>query len=147
VQSLVDGVRSLLEARNAYHALLAESYDRMMDDTLRRSVMRLLFAPRWRLATGIVGWQVARTARYFLDHVGALPETDHISIRYEDLCRDPAAVVGRSLSFLGLPEKPEVPYRDFIRVRERRRPPEGERAFLRRLRLEPYLAYCGYDSY
>jgi len=147
VQSLVDGVRSLLEARNAYHALLAESYDRLMGDTLRRSVARFLFAPRWRLGTGIVGWQVARTARYFLDHVAALPETDHISIRYEDLCRDPAAVVGRSLAFLGLPAQPEIPYRDFIRVRERRRAPEGERAFLRRLRLEPYLTYCGYDAY
>jgi hypothetical protein len=147
VQSLVDGVRSLLEARNAYHALLAESYDRLMGQKLRRSVARLLFAPRWRLGTGIVGWQVARTARYFLDHVGALPEADHISIRYEDLCQDPASVVGRCLAFLGLPENPEVPYRNFIRVRERRRPPEGERAFLKRLRLEPYLTYCGYDAY
>jgi hypothetical protein len=147
VQSLVDGVRSLLEARNAYHALLAQSYDRLMAQPLRRSVARFLFSPRWRLGTGIVGWQVARTARYFLDHVGSLPETDHISIRYEDLCRDPATVVGRSLAFLGLEENAEVNYREFIRVRARRRAPEGERAFLRRLRLEPYLSYCGYDTY
>jgi hypothetical protein len=147
VQSLVDGVRSLLQARNAYHALLADSYDRLMGHTLRRSVARFLFAPRWRLGTGIVGWQVARTARYYLDHVGGLPEADHISVRYEDLCRDPAAVVARSLAFLGLPGRPEINYHDFIRVRERRRAPEGERAFLKWLRLEPYLAHCGYESY
>jgi sulfotransferase family protein len=146
VQSLVDGVRALLRSRNAYHALLAQSYDRLMEQPLRRSVARMLFGPRLRLGTGIVGWQVAKNARYFVDHVGALPPEDHISVRYEDLCADPASAIGRSLRFLGLPESPEIPYRDFIRVRERRRAPEGERAFLRRLRLQPYLAYCGYDA-
>jgi hypothetical protein len=146
VQSLVEGVRSLLEARNAYHALLAESYDRLMEQPLRRSLARLVFSPRLRLGAGVVGWQVARTARYFVDHVGALAESDYISVRYEDLCREPGAIVARILRFLGLAANPEVRYQDFIRVRERRRASAGERAILRHLRLKPYLAYCGYDA-
>jgi hypothetical protein len=149
VQSLLEGMRSLLRSRNAYHALLSEHYDRLWERPLRRSLARLLFSSRFGAGPRVVGWQVARTARYFLDHVRSLPEADHLSVRYEDLCQDPGAVIHRILGFLGRPDNSQVRYRDFIRVRERPRPPEGDgdpAAILRRVELKPYLAYCGYDA-
>jgi hypothetical protein len=149
VPSLLEGMRALLRSRNAYHALLARSYDRLMDRPLRLRLARMVFSSRFGMGARLVCWQVARTARYFLDHVGALPETDQLSVRYEDLCRDPGAVVNRILRFLGEPENHELPYRDFIRVRERRPRPEGDAdpaALLKRLELGPYLAYCGYET-
>jgi hypothetical protein len=149
VRSLLDGMRSLLATRNAYHALLSDFYDRLMEQPLRRWLARVLFSSRFGLGTRVVGWQVRRTARYFLDHVGSLPATDHVSVRYEDLCRDPRAVIERVLAFLGLPDNPELRYQDFIRVRERPRPAEGDAgraAILRRFKLKPYLAYCGYEA-
>ena len=148
VQSMLEGMRSLLSARNAYHALLAEAYGRLMERPLPLSIARLLFSSRFGQGKRLVGWQVTRTARYFVDNVRLLPETAYVSVRYEDLCRDPGAIVRRILAFLRLPDNPEVRYRDFIRVRERPRPQaaDGDQAaILRRLELKPYLAYCGYD--
>ena len=146
IQSLLEGMRSLLGTRNAYHALLAGFYDRLMQRPLQRSLARLMFSRRFRVGTRVVSWQVARTARYFVDHVGSLSETDHVSVRYEDLCQDPEAVINQILRFLGVPDSPEMRCRDFIRVRQRHRVAEGEKAILRRFKLKPYLAYCGYDA-
>ena len=147
VQSMLAGMRSLLRERNAYHALLADAYDRLMDRPVRRSLARMLFTRRFGLGTRVVGWQVARTARYFVDHVRSLPEADYLSVRYEDLCRTPEAVIQRILDFLGLPHNPSVRYQELIRVRERPRAVSGDpTAILRRLELKPYLAYCGYEA-
>jgi Sulfotransferase family len=148
VASLLDGMRSLLRARNAYHALLAENYDRLMDNPVRRALARALFSSRFGMGTRVVGWQVSRTARYFVDHVRDLADGDHVSVRYEDLCRQPGAVIHHILAFLGLPDSSELRYEDFIRVRERPRPAGGDgdpSAILRRLDLQRYLAYCGYE--
>jgi hypothetical protein len=146
VVSMLEGMRSLLGARNAYHALLAGAYDRLMERPLRLRLARLLFSTRFDLGTRVVGWQVARTARYFVDNVRLLPETSYVSVRYEDLCRDPRRVLDQILSFLHLPPNPDVRYQDFIRVREKRREGGRPAAILRRLELKPYLTYCGYEA-
>ena len=149
VRSLLEGVRSLLGSRNAYHALLAESYDRLMDRPALLFLARLMFSSHFGLGTRVVGRQVARDARYFVQNVGSLAPADYVSVRYEDLCRDPGPIVNQILRFLELPENDEVPYGSFIRVRERRDPPAGDgnaKAILRRVDLKPYLAYCGYEA-
>lgn len=149
VRSMLAGMRSLLRERNAYHALLADAYDRLMDRPLRRSLARMLFTRRFGLGTKVVDWQVTRTACYFVDHVRSLPEADYLSVRYEDLCRNPDATIERILTFLGLPHNADVRYQDFIRVRPRRAGADGggdASAILRRLELKPYLTYCGYEA-
>jgi hypothetical protein len=96
-----------------------------------------------------VSSEVTRTARYFVDHVRDLADGAYHSVRYEDLCRDPDAVIHCLLAFLGLPGNSELKYQDFIRVRERPRPANGDgdpSAILRRLDLQRYLAYCGYEA-
>jgi hypothetical protein len=149
VASTLEGMRSLLASRNAYHAVLAGFYDRLMESPVRRSLSRLMLSSRFGMGPRVVGWQVTRTARYFVDNVRSLPEADYVSVRYEDLCREPQAVIHRILSFLGLPDNPDVRYEDFIRVRTRPRPASGDgdlSAILRRMELQPYLAYCGYEA-
>lgn len=149
IVSMLEGMRSLVRARNAYHALLARNYDRMMDSPVRRALARALFSSWFGLGTRVVGWQVSRTARYFVDHVRELADRDYLSVRYEDLCRDPDAVIHLILAFLGLPYNSDIRYHDFIRVRERPRPANGDgdpSAILRRLDLQRYLVYCGYEA-
>jgi hypothetical protein len=147
VHSMRAGLRALLGARNAYHALLAPYYDRLMRSPLRLRLTRMCLSSRFGVGARFVGWQVARTARYFLDNVGALPPADHLSVRYEDLCRDPEAVVNRVLLFLGEAENHEVRYQDFIRPRRHGRDVDaGVDAILKRRGLKPYLAYCGYEA-
>ena len=146
VYSMRAGLRALLDAYNPYHALLAPFYDRLMKSPLRLRLTRLLLGKRG-FGPRFVTWQVARTARYFVDNVPALPAADHLSVRYEDLCRDPAGVVNGILRFLGEPENHEVRYDELIRPRRPgRETGGGERSILRRLELRPYLAYCGYDA-
>lgn len=149
VPSLLEGMRALLQTRNAYHALLAGFYDRLMDQPLRLSLARLLVSSRFRVGARLMSWQVTRMARYFVENVHHLSPADMVSVRYEDLCRDPGGVVNEVLRFLGLPENAEVPYERFIRVREPRPVADGDgdpSAILKRPALEPYLAYCGYES-
>ena len=146
VHSMRAGLRALLDAYNPYHALLAPFYDRLMKSPLRLRLTRLLLSKRG-VGPRFVTWQVARTARYFVDNVNALPPGDHLSVRYEDLCRDPGAVVNGILRFLGEAENHDVRYEELIRPRRPGRETEGgERAILKRLELRPYLAYCGYDA-
>ena len=146
VRSLLEGMRSLVQERNPYHALLAGFYHRLMQQRLRLRLLRAFFSSR--LFAGITRWQVARTAQYFYDHSGALPAGDYLSVRYEDLCRDPGAVVQDILRFLGEPQNEDVPYREFIRTRSRRAAADDREAgpILRRGGLKPYLASYGYDA-
>jgi Sulfotransferase family len=147
VHSMRAGLRSLLGAHNAYHALLAPFYDRLMRSPWRLRLARMMFSARFGLGPRFVGWQVARTARYFVDNVGALPPADHLSVRYEDLCRDPGTVVNQILRFLGEAENHEVPYQQFIRPRPSGREANArEHAVLKRVELKPYLAFCGYEA-
>ncbi len=148
IRSMVEGLGSLLESRNPYHALLAGAYDRLTRRPVRFALARLLFASRFGPGRRIVGWQVARSARYFLDHVGELAESDYLSVRYEDLCRDPGVVMRRILSFLELEERNAVNYRSLVRARERPLEDAGWNvmALVSRLELESYLSYCGYDA-
>lgn len=44
----------------------------------------------------------AATNRTILRHLDELPERDHTTVRYEDLCRDPAAALERLYAFCGV---------------------------------------------
>ncbi len=149
VPSLLEGMRSLLRERNAYHALLAGFYDRLMEQPVRLALARLMVSRHFRLGARLMSWQTARMARYFVENVHRLDPGDHLSVRYEDLCRDPAGVVGAVLGFLGLPENKAVPYGQYIRARRHHAVATGDgdpSAILRRPALRPYLAYCGYGA-
>jgi len=146
IRSMSVGFTTLLSTRNAYHALVARFYDRLMGRRVRLGLVRLLFSPGLGLGARIIRWHVRRTARYFLANVRSLPENEHVSVRYEDLCRGPARGVNRILAFLGLEENPSIPYRDFVRTRASSPTDHNQRFLLERLKLQPYLAHCGYDE-
>lgn len=147
IRSMSSGMTTLLAEKNAYHALVARFYDRMMDRPLRRGLTRALYSPGLGLGSRLIRWHVRRTARYFLENVGRLPESDHVGVRYEDLCREPAAEVARILSFLELPANTAVPYEQFVRPgRTKGRSTLEQRHALDRLNLQPYLERCGYDE-
>ena len=95
----------------------------------------------------IVARQFAMAANYFVDNVSKLPSSDYISIRYEDFCARPRAVVGDVLDFLGLAEEAPVDYENLVRkpraaIRDDATTATGRE--LSRLNLRPYAAQCGY---
>jgi hypothetical protein len=147
INSQLRATRSLLTARNAYVALIARWYAQLFDRPLQLFAARLLFSSHFDLGLRIATRHVVRATTYFLQHVDSLPETDHISIRYEDLCEDPETSVIRILRFLGLKQKSALVYDTFIEPRPLRLLPEVARKYdgLRQ-RLQLYCAYHGYDG-
>jgi len=140
VRSMSNGMTTLLSSRNEYHALVARFYDRLMERPFRRKLAQKLYSPR------MIRWHVRRTARYFLDNVDELPAADHMSVRYEDLCRDPGGEVDRILSFLELERNTGVSYDRFVRPARKLAAMDDERYSLKGLKLQPYLSHCGYDE-
>jgi hypothetical protein len=60
--------------------------------------------------------------------IGALPGESYISLRYEDLCREPERNMSRILDFLGCKPRVAVDYASLIERRPRRWSPDIQRA-------------------
>ena len=100
INSQIRAIRSSMQKKNPYLALLSEWYTRTFDQPIRRLATRMLFAPRpgLRIATR----HVTRATNYVLEHIDALPPEDYISVRYEDMCAAPEATIASILQFLRL---------------------------------------------
>lgn len=147
INSQLRAIRDLVTRKNAYLMLIAEWYRRLWNRPQRRYITRLLFSSWFDLGLRLVTRHVALVTSYFLQHSGSLPEIDHISIRYEDLCDNPHASVDRIMHFLGLTPQMQISYRALIERRSSRLLPEVERKqCLVAARLEDYLTHCGYDT-
>jgi len=143
--SILRAMRLLAKEKNEYHALVARFYDRMMGSRWQRTLVSRMFDSA--LGAKIVTRQFAATARYFVANVEKLPPQDFVSLRYEDFCARPRAVVGGVLEFLGLEERVPVDYESLVRKPRASIRDEADRAAreeLRRFDLAPYAARCGY---
>ena len=147
INSQLRAARALLAEKNAYVALLARWYAQLFERPVQLFAARLLFSSHLDLGLRIGTRHVVRATTYFLQHVDSLPKTDHISIRYEDLCEDPERSVFRILKFLDLKHRSTLAYDTFIEPRSLRLLPEIARKYDRICRkLQPYFAYHGYDQ-
>jgi hypothetical protein len=106
---------------------------------------RFLFAPKLGLGVRITIRHVARATDYFLKHISSLPPGGYISVRYEDLCREPGLFVAKVVDWLRLEPKANVDYESFIDSRQS--PLLGEverkRASIFK-RMKPYFVYFEY---
>lgn len=146
--SILRAMRLLAKEKNAYHALVARFYERMMGSRWQRYLVSRMFESA--LGAKIVTRQFAATARYFVDNVGKLPPQDFVSLRYEDFCARPRAIVGGVLGFLRLEERVPVDYESVVRKPRATIDDSASRATrqeLRRLDLAPYRARCGYEGW
>lgn len=147
INSQLCAIRDLVTRKNAYLMLIAEWYRRLWNRPPRRYITRLLFSSWFDLGLRLVTRHVDLATSYFLQHIGSLPETDHISIRYEDLCDNPQASVNRIMQFLGLMPQVQISYETLIERRASRLLAEVERKQHQlSLRFKDYLTHCGYGT-
>ncbi len=147
INSQLKAVRASLGTRSAYNDLIAEWYRQIYRKPVRRTAIRLLFSPHFVLGVRIVTRHVVRGITYFMRHVNDLPSSDHISLRYEDVCADPKSAVKQVLNFLGLEERDRVAYETFIEPRPLRLLPEVARECEKvRQKLGIYYERYGYDA-
>src|ERR1700744_4989485 len=85
INSQMRAIRSLVEKRNEYTALLAKWYAQMLQSPAELAWMRLVFAGQLPLWKKIVPRHVLRANRYYAENIHTIPEEDRISLRYEDL--------------------------------------------------------------
>jgi hypothetical protein len=145
MNSQLHATRSLLAEKNPYAALLADWYTELFNRPLRLRIARLLFSPRLGLGARAVTRHIKRATTYFLNHAASLPDGDHISIRYEDLCADPREQIEGILGFLGLEARAPLAYESYIETRTVRLLPEvAQREQKLRQQLERYFVEFGY---
>jgi len=145
LNSQIRGLRSSLEKRNSYMALIAPWYDKLFRAPQLLEGAKSMLSPH--AVQKALGEPLETALQYFLRHIGSVPATDYFSVRYEDLCQSPDAWMTRLLDFL---ELPIAPNRSYAHLVERRSPPllpEASATFQSmRSRLEPYLLQYGYGA-
>ena len=94
-------IRWMLHTRSPYDALIVERYRRLYDRPMRLAAARAVCSPRLPLLFEMVFRNIVGGCDYAVAHADALGARA-ISITYDDLCRDPAAVIARVLAFAGV---------------------------------------------
>lgn len=146
MNSQLQAIRSMLQSRNGFAAMIAPWYARLFNNPLQLFAVRALASPRLGLWERLVGVHAIRMARYFMRHIGAVPATGYVSIRYEDLCQQPDAAMQKILDFLRASPKARRSYQDSIEPRPPKILPEVKKRYDQiRQQLLPYLNYHGYD--
>lgn len=147
IDSQLRAIRSMLESRNEYAALIAPWYSKLTRSRMRLAAARMIFSPRLPLGQRIALRHVSRVTGYFLQNVGKLPKADYFSLRYEDLCSDPRVTMEAALRFLQVPSEVPVAWENWIRRPKAggRPAPVPQTEYILR-RLQPYLRDLGYAS-
>jgi hypothetical protein len=147
LNSQMRAMRSLFAAKNEFSAMITPWYRDMWDRPLRRMVALSLNRRPLLLWERLMNIQVMRMVGYYLKNFKKLPAQDVISLRYEDLCRDPDTLMKRITDFLSVHPPESITYRDKIAPRESRLPAEVLALYKRlKPKLQPYLDEQGYSD-
>jgi hypothetical protein len=146
MNSQLEATRSLFGARNGYVAMLSPWYRQLFERPLALRLTGVLSARAFGIGARVTGRHVTRVTTYYLTHLKQLPEDRFVEIRYEDLCTDADATLGRILDFLALAPRTPFSAREIVKPRAPRVLPEILKEFRRiRGRLAGYAAVQGYD--
>ncbi len=141
--SFLHGFPAILMERSNYAALIDPRYDTLFGRLpLRRKLfLRMLRSePMCRLLMT----RFVESFRYYLDHIADLPAEQYATIRYEDLCTDPAGCLSGIAAQLQIDIVPRIP-RQFVAPRHLPVIERVERHYAARIAdIIPYLDHCRY---
>jgi hypothetical protein len=147
INSQMRAIRSLVDKRNEYSALITKWYARMLESPVEMAWMRVVFAGQLPIWKKIVPRHVLRANRYYAENIDKIPKEDRISLRYEDLCRDPRGTIEGILRFLEVSPETALPYESMITARDPELLPEIVRSRDQILKpFHPYLVSHGYET-
>ncbi|MEQ8971576.1 MAG: sulfotransferase [Coleofasciculus sp. C1-SOL-03] len=147
INSKLKATRSILAAKNPYIALLSQMYTQIFKKPVQRFFYQALYSSYFNLGLRRVIQQSVQSTTYFLQNVDSLPNTDYVSVKYEDICHHPKATIFSILQFLGLQSKADLAYETLIEPRSLNLLPEVQRKYKHICQeLKPYLSYHGYDT-
>lgn len=147
LNSQIKAMRSLLENKSNYMALLSPWYNHIFNNKLRLAYYRFLYSSNTPLRVNSAIKTLTENADYFLKNIEILNEEEYICVRYEDMCKDPEPTISKIIEFLGLKIKSNIPYCDFIKTRETILLKEIQiRKSIIFKKMKAYLFYCGYSE-
>jgi len=139
VSSQVRAIRSLLEKRNEYVALVVEGYRGLYERPFKLAWRRLLCSHRFPLLVDHVARNVARINDHVLRRGEELGDRC-FNLTYAELCAAPARTISAILEFLGWRDVPE---RDYAGLMQPRRSDAPREVDARRDRIRARNAeYC-----
>ncbi len=117
VNSQVRTIRSLLEQKNEYVALVNERYRRLFERPAKLALARAMYSARLPLLVTQVARNVARINDRFLKHGHELGNRA-VNLTYVELCAQPGRTISRILDFVGLRDDSGRDYASLIKPRE-----------------------------
>lgn len=146
INSQLKAIRSVLSEQNAYIAMIGDWYRQLFQEPIKLRMARFMFSNHFGLGVKLSTRHVANATEYFLENVSALPESDYVCVRYEDLCAEPQKTVTTILDSLELTGGAAIDYDSFIATRSSPLLNEVEKnQASMRARLNPYFEYFGYS--
>ena len=144
--SYLHGFPAILTQRSNYAALLDKRYDALFRRLpLRRQLFLAVF--RSNMMSRLLLTRLVESFQYYMAHIARLPPERYVSVRYEDLCADPAGCLSGIGKQLGFDLVPRVPAK-FVAPRHLPIPERVKRHYARRAGdLAPYLQHCQYDAW
>ena len=144
--SYLHGFPAILTQRSNYASLLDKRYDALFGrSSLRRRLFLAVF--RSNMMSRLLLTRLIESFQYYLAHVSQLPPELYVSVRYEDLCADPAGCLSRIGSQLRLNIVPRVPA-GFVAPRHLSVPERVKRHYAERVAdMAPYLQHCQYTAW
>jgi hypothetical protein len=145
LNSYVAGFGAIIESRSAYAALMDPKYRDLFQSPIRRKLFQKAFRceqlPAY-LAAGLV-----RSYRYYLEKIRLLPEDRFLTLRYEDLCREPERHLTRIGKWLNIDITPRIPEK-FVAPRHLSIPARVQDAYMKRAgEMRDYLESQNYSLF
>jgi len=146
IDSCIKSINNLFEKKNLYTALLSRVYERVINNPLIFHLYRFFLSSTVFLRCVLLIRSYTEVTDYYLKNIGLLSKENYVSVRYEDLCKKPEAVMTQIMDFLGLKPTSEIKYSEFIELRQTKLLKELQilRHYMIK-KMEKYLAYCGYS--
>ncbi len=145
INSKLKAARSILSSRNEYTFLLSRRYREIFSNPLKTFLFRLFYSSYFNLGLRRVTQEKVRLTSYFLENINNLPETDYVSVTYEELCNNPRQTILNILGFLDLEPRANLAYETLIQPRTLKLLPEVERKYQEiQQQLKAYFDYHGY---
>jgi hypothetical protein len=145
LNSYVAGFGAIMETRNAYAALIDSRYRELFQSPMRLKIFQKAFRgeqlPRF-VAAGLV-----RSYEYYVEKIRLIPENTFLTLRYEDLCRDPKNHLLRIGNWLNMEIQPRIPEK-FVAPRNLEIADKVHAAYSQRVEeMRPYLASQNYPLF
>ena len=146
ISSRLKASRSMIYDWNEYTALIAPIYAQIFSNPIKRSLIRMLSSKRLGLGLRRSIQTSVEATTYFMENIDQLPEQDYISIRYEDLCAEPASTIKQIMAFANIEDRSNLDYSQVIKARSLNLlPGVQKRARQIHHRSRAYFDYHGYS--